>query len=75
MANDKEKMEPVIKEVQDTMAKLQGILNVLRNAPAVVANNRLIGVYQKLGSFLQRLNEENVDSDQASSTNANENSS
>lgn len=47
--------QEIIKEVKDMMAKIEGSLNLLRQSPDIITYNKLLGMRQKWGVFLQKL--------------------
>jgi len=47
--------EFVIKQLKDSMAKVEGIKNLLNNGKIPLASNKLLGLYQKLGYIISRL--------------------
>lgn len=49
------------KEVRDTLAKVQGALNLLRDGKQVLVNNKLLGIQQKLSSFLSKLENDSTE--------------
>jgi hypothetical protein len=45
----------VSKEIKDTMAKVQGAINLLKDGKQVLVNNKLLGIQQKLNTLLLNL--------------------
>lgn len=48
----------VVKQLKDTMAKVEGAKNLLNNGKIPIAANKLLGISQKLGYIIGRLEED-----------------
>ena len=44
--------EELSQELKDNLAKIDGILNIIRSSPAILAYNKLLGLQQKLSILL-----------------------
>ena len=50
--------EEIKKELQETLAKIQGALNILCKSPTVLAYNKFLGIGQKLNALLVKVSKE-----------------
>ena len=49
-------------QIKKTMIKIKGALNLLDNGKIILARNKFLGVYQKLGHILSQLDEKETKS-------------
>jgi len=54
----KNKDDFVIKQLKDTLAKIQGAINLIDNSPTHFARNKMLGIYQKVGYILHKVSQE-----------------
>lgn len=56
MKKYKDKEDFINKQLKDSMAKIQGAINLLDNSASHFARNKMVGLYQKLGYILLQIN-------------------
>jgi hypothetical protein len=47
--------QEIVKEIKETMAKVQGSSNMLMNGKIILAYNKLLGINQKLGLLVAKM--------------------
>jgi hypothetical protein len=56
--NYKNKEDFIIKQLKDTLAKIQGAINLIDTSTTHFARNKMLGVYQKIGYILQKVSQD-----------------
>ena len=54
-----------IKQLKDTMAKIEGVKNLLNNGKILLAHNKILGIYQKLGYIIGQLEKDESDTNKS----------
>ena len=56
MKKYKNKKDFIEKQLKDSLAKTQGAINLIDNSSTHFARNKMLGLYQKIGYILQKIN-------------------
>jgi len=56
MKKYKSKKDFIEKQLKDSLAKIQGAINLIDNSSTHFARNKMLGLYQKIGYILQKIN-------------------